>query len=90
MILYNIADKDEKDKFFEDSIEWIMPVFIYRGTDNEGLVLVVWNEITDQLVIDEFITDLGKKENKKDEINSEDEPLYEDGEEAFDNGSLFL
>ena len=89
MILYNITDKDEKDKFFEDSIEWTMPVFIYRQSENENLLLVVWSEISDQTVIDEFIADLNKKNIKKDEIVDDDEPLFEDGEEAFDNG-MFL
>lgn len=91
MILYNIVDPDQKQKFFDDAIDWTMPVFFYRASDNENLVLVVWNEVEDQTVIDEFIKKLSPTVETTDIIVTEDEPLYEDGEDAFDdNMEMFL
>lgn len=91
MILYNISDADQKQKFFDDGTDWTMPVYLYRASDNDNLVLVVWNEIDEQSLVDEFIKKLGHTIETADVIITEDEPLYEDGEDAFDEGmEMFL
>jgi len=75
MKLYKVSKLEDYLEMIDEIVELDQPVFLYKNTSDEDLILVSEDEVDD---VDNSIEDMKKsKEKEKKEID-EDEPIWDD------------